>query len=197
MKAGPQNASPTSQRTTSRGFVAVGVAIMVAALWMAWAGRPAAEDTTGGGLRVGYPLPWIEVSVLRPGFNGPAAGSQLPEWPTPGGVYFFTSTCRYCASSSPQVRRLYRELRSKGEGLVGVALDGRLPESAGVPVGIDIVPYTVVAPSDPEQVPRLGVLRVPTIATLDANGVVEKIWTGEVTAARLREIIAAIQRPDR
>lgn len=153
---------------------------------------PSADPASGTPLDEGQRLPSIPVVAIASDGEPAPGPTRLGDGLRGPTVFFvFTSTCTFCARSSPLVRELHRDLARRAIDLVGIAMDGRLPTVDRLPDGSLVIPYRVLAPAEPAFAPELGVPRVPAVLLVDRSRIVRKIWIGEVTPERAESVLAA------
>lgn len=195
---GAQSSVDSAPRKTSPVVVAAGLLAVFAGSWLGSqnialrkelsARSPARGGNPAAALKQGATLPDVGVVELVRDLDAPRQGRPLHG--TLRGttvLYLFTSTCPFCARSFPVAEVLREQLGEFSVELVGVAVDGSLPETArSEPLRLS---YRAVAPVDSSAAYDLGVEVVPTFILVDPQLSILDVWTGELTSAQARQIV--------
>lgn len=132
----------------------------------------------------GDPVPAVGL-VSVPAGDAVDLGERLRAGPTL--VYFFTTTCRFCAASTPRVSEL-RALLAGVADTIGVALNG--PVAAEGYLELTAVEWPVLAPPDNATAAMIGVRTVPTLVLVGSDARVLRLWGGQVGPAMVDEIVS-------
>jgi hypothetical protein len=102
-------------------------------------------------------------------------------------VLAFRTGCPYCSESTEFYRVLSEQCRLNKVRLIAVAPDPvdesqKYLKEAGV--AVDEVRQT--------ELPRLGIMRTPTLVLVDDVGVVSKIWLGELSSVGQQDVITRL-----
>lgn len=138
-------------------------------------------ETAPANLAVGDSLPSAQLTPLD---GSPRSIRQL--LPSGGLLFFFTTTCRYCAASVPRITVLYDALEDTSAGLAGVSLDGS--DAMREFVTSRAIEWPVFILDGSSRGDLLQIRRVPFTALISPSGEVLRTWTGEITDQRVTEI---------
>lgn len=102
-------------------------------------------------------------------------------------VLAFRTGCPYCSESTEFYRVLSEQCRLNNVRLIAVAPDPvsesqKYLKEAGVTV--DEVRQS--------ELPRLGVMRTPTLVLVDNSGIVSGIWLGELSSSSQQDVISRL-----
>ena len=100
--------------------------------------------------------------------------------------------CEYCAKSARFYRRLIYELKGRADVQVVVVYPDETPRAEAYLRDIGLTAIE----SKQEVLARLGIKLVPTLALVDGNGVVRKVWVGELSPKKESEVMSALQLKD-
>lgn len=103
-------------------------------------------------------------------------------------VNFFAEWCAPCIAEMPDIQTVYEEY-GEDVGFLGIATNDTRQNAHRI-IRQTGIGYTVA--HDPEGESVLAALRgfvMPTTAFIDADGNVVRIWSGQISAAELRQVI--------
>ncbi len=94
-------------------------------------------------------------------------------------INFWASWCGPCQRETPDLQSAYNQLRGQNVVFVGI---GTQDETANLKKFVDDnrVTYTIIEDPLGKVGDTYGVLGLPTTVLIDSNGVVRKVFTGEV-----------------
>lgn len=179
-------------RAVTTGFAA-GATLLVAAL------STMGTFTGAGGLRAGDPVPDFQLVDL--------AGNRvaLSDFQGKGVVLNFWATwCPPCRREMPLLEEAWNEYRGQGVVIIGIDL-GEPPEtvkryvdSVGVtyPIWTDAPDGAEDLDDTNELLGRFGSVGLPTTIFINADGVVEETYIGELSRAKLQEWIPRLVPAD-
>jgi len=131
------------------------------------------------------------VQSIAVGQSIPALGLQHDKWSDVNAVLFFRRDCVYCKASLHFYRDLatLKDVSSGRFRLIVVGPDSvsdvseMLQANRIQPDSIQSLPLTVA-----------GVSGTPTLALLDVNGVIRRLWTGQLQQSEERQALDWIQK---
>lgn len=135
---------------------------------------------------VGRPLPETTLPAL--GDFGPAGGLQLPATGEPMVINFWASWCAPCVNEMPMLQRVADDLDVP---MVGVDFIDQAAEARALAEQLDIR-YTLVRDDDGAFGDAVGLLGTPTTLIVDADGIVQRRLTGELTEDQFRAALADV-----
>jgi len=102
-------------------------------------------------------------------------------------VLAFRTGCPYCSESTEFYRRLSEQCRLNHVRLIAVAPDPvsesqKYLNEAGV--SVDDLRQS--------ELPRLGIMRTPTLVLVDDGGIVSRIWLGELSSSNEQDVIQRV-----
>ena len=102
-------------------------------------------------------------------------------------VLAFRTGCPYCSESTGFYRTLSEQCRLNHVRLIAVAPDPvsesqQYLKEAGV--SVDEVRQS--------ELPRLGIMRTPTLVLVDDGGIVSRIWLGELSSSNQQDVITRL-----
>ncbi len=102
------------------------------------------------------------------------------------------SDCEYCSKSGRFYRRLVDGLKDRADVRLAVIYPDERSRGEAYLGEIGLSPTE----SKQETLAPLGIKFVPTLALLDRNGVVGKVWVGELSPKRESEVLTALRFKD-
>ena len=189
-----QVAAPAARRVAP--FVALGVAVVLAALFWVLAGSKPGESDTAGSRLLGQPAPAVHSTTLD-GTNFDLS-RRKGSWVV---INFFDSTCVPCKAEHPELIKLVAQQRSLGaEGAELYTIINRDSQQAVrawfADNGGD---WPVVTDDDGHIGVSFGIAKVPETWIIDPNGTVAVRYAGTVTAdqvsAQLQQMRQAAAAP--
>src|SRR5918911_2377259 len=100
--------------------------------------------------------------------------------------------CEYCTKSGRFYRRLIYEMKGRSDIRAVVVYPD---ETSHAEAYLREIGLTAIE-SKQEVLARLGIKLVPTLALVDRNGVVSKVWIGELSPKKESEVMSALQLKD-
>jgi len=100
--------------------------------------------------------------------------------------------CDYCSKSGRFYRRLLDGLRGRADVRVAAVYPDETPQGEAYLREIGLAPVE----SRRETLAPLGIAHVPTLALVDRDGVVGKVWVGELSPKKESEVMSALGLKD-
>jgi rhodanese-related sulfurtransferase len=100
--------------------------------------------------------------------------------------------CEYCSKSGRFYRRLLDGLKGRQDVRAVVVYPDETRQGEAYLGAMGLTPVE----SKHEALPALGIRLVPTLALVDRNGVVSKVWLGELSPKKQSEVMAALRLGD-
>lgn len=139
---------------------------------------------------VGQPAPDFSLEILHNGEKGDRIRLAALRG-QPVILDFWATWCKPCQIGAPALDRVYRRMREKGVIVVGVnTSDPQGREMAGEFAEAKKLTYPIVFDDDDRVAAQYGVMTLPTIVVIDAEGKVVAIRTGIADEGQLEELIA-------
>jgi cytochrome c biogenesis protein CcmG/thiol:disulfide interchange protein DsbE len=167
----------------------VGAIVTVAAL------RPTPADPVGtvtadtpallgdAGAMVGRPIPDTTLPPLAD--LGPDGGLELPATGAPMVVNFWASWCAPCVNEMPMLQRVADDM---DVAMVGVDYIDQADKAVALARELGIT-YPLVTDTDGEFGQSVQLIGTPTTLIVDADGVVRRQLTGELTEQQFRAAV--------
>jgi hypothetical protein len=135
----------------------------------------------------GYFIAPKQVNTISPGAKIPIANV---DWSAQGEtlVLALQKGCHFCAESAPFYRRLAGEAAQHGKVRLLAVLPGELTESKAYLESLG-VPVTEMRRVPLSAIPVRG---TPTLILVDHNGVVKRVWIGQLPPEQQAEVLAAV-----
>ncbi|HEX6255762.1 MAG TPA: TlpA disulfide reductase family protein [Euzebyales bacterium] len=189
---------PAPQPSTGRRTIvllAVVAALIMGAIVVVAALRPTVTDSVGtvtadtppllgdAGAMVGRPIPAVTLPPLAD--LGPAGGLKLPATGRPMVINFWASWCAPCVHEMPMLQRVADDV---GLAMVGVDYIDQADKAVALARELGIT-YPLVTDADGAFGQDVQLLGTPTTLIVDADGVVRRQLTGELTEQQLRAAV--------
>lgn len=100
--------------------------------------------------------------------------------------------CEYCAASA----RFYRWLNENLAGRTDVRLVALFPDSETDGQWYLKTLGLQISEASQTSLPALGITHVPTLALVDANGIVKNVWIGQLPPKKEAEVMQALAIPN-
>ncbi len=124
------------------------------------------------------------------------AGKRLPLRSLRGKVVlvnFWATSCPGCVKEAPELVKIYNHLHKRGFDLVAVAMKYDKPTYIRAFIIKFHLPFTVTYDADGANAKAFGgVQLIPTSFLIDRNGRIVKSFLGEVSTAKLSNLITKV-----
>jgi peroxiredoxin len=103
-------------------------------------------------------------------------------------VGFWSTGCKLCLESMPEIQKLHNELSACGFRAIGVCIDERDDEKVREAVRTNNFTYPIAI--DHEVAPAWEAFHIPTVPAMylvGRDGMIEKQWVGKVSLDEVRE----------
>ena len=97
-------------------------------------------------------------------------------------IDFWTTWCKPCKKSIPELNKIYEAYRDQGVGIIGISCDGPRSVAKVVPLSHSLqIKYPVLLDINSELMNSLNLSNFPTLILVDAKGKIEYIHEGFVS----------------
>jgi peroxiredoxin len=108
-------------------------------------------------------------------------------------LFVISTTCPFCQKSLPGIQRLFDENRNGPCRVLGVSIHE--PELTARFAAVRNLGFQLVSAAGEKFSRDYRITGVPTTVLVSGNGVVEKVWEGELTERLTTEIESSLAQP--